>query len=361
MHITFRFSILIILISTLFISCEDDKEDQTEVVQNSERIYAVDISSYPELNEASTVFYDLAGNASSLLDLLAESGVNTIRLRLWVNPSNSHSSLSEVTAFSQILKSKGFKIWLTLHYSDTWADPGNQTIPSAWESQTLSELVSTVYNYTTVVVNAIDPEYIQIGNEINSGIMHPVGNLNNGNDSFLQLMTAGIDAVRDYNPTTKIIIHFAGIEGSPWFYDQLDTLDYDVIGLSYYPIWHGKSLLDVESQLKFLASSHNKEVIIAETAYPFTLDFNDYTNNIVGLNSQLITPLYPATPIGQKNFLQKIKTISTGFEAGLGFCYWGAELVAWKGEQATDASPWENQALFDFDNQALPALDVFGD
>lgn len=81
----------------------------------------------------------------------------------------------------------------------------------------------------------------------------------------------------------------------------------------------------------------------------------------MGLYSQLILPQFPATPQGQKEFISRINSISTGFEKGLGFCYWGAELVAWKGDQATDASPWENQALFDFNNRALPVLESFNE
>ncbi len=113
--------------------------------------------------------------------------------------------------------------------------------------------------------------------------------------------------------------------------------------------------------MQYLSKTYNKKILIAETAYPFTLEWNDWTNNIVGLEEQLILPKYPATIEGQKKFIRQIKILTKEeVENGMGFCYWGAELIAWKGNQSTDASSWENQALFDFDNKALPVLREFG-
>lgn len=108
-----------------------------------------------------------------------------------------------------------------------------------------------------------------------------------------------------------------------------------------------------------LIQTYQKDILIAETAYPFTLDWNDWTNNIVGSEEQLILPEYPATAEGQKAFIKQIKTLSKEVDNGIGFSYWGAELIAWKGSQSKEASPWENQALFDFDNRALPVLSEF--
>jgi arabinogalactan endo-1,4-beta-galactosidase len=108
-----------------------------------------------------------------------------------------------------------------------------------------------------------------------------------------------------------------------------------------------------------LSETHNKSILIAETAYPFTLEWNDWTNNIIGQNSQLILPHYPATIDGQRQFIHEIKSIVKRTKNGIGFCYWGAELIAWKGSQSTNASAWENQSLFDFNNKALPVLFEF--
>jgi arabinogalactan endo-1,4-beta-galactosidase len=277
-----------------------------------------------------------------------------------VNPANGHSGLEEVKQFSEELKNDGFKIWITLHYSDTWADPGHQQTPALWESASFDALKDSVYTYTKKVVCQIQPDYIQIGNEINSGFLHPYGNINNVSN-FKELLQKGIAAVRDNSNNTKIVLHYAGFENASWFFQQVNDIYYDIIGLSYYPIWHGKSITNLKDSITTLSIANHKEVIIAETAYPFTLNWNDWTNNIVGLESQLILPDFPATEIGQKNYVNRIHTMLKEIpnSKGIGFCYWGGELIAWRGSQATDGSAWENQALFDFQNHALPALEAF--
>ncbi len=307
-------------------------------------INAVDISNYPEIASSDPTFYDIDGNQSEFLTILKGHGVNTIRLRLWVNPINEHSSFEEVKLFSATLIAKGFKTWLTLHYSDTWADPGKQKTPSKWRDLDFTTLQDSVYSYTSKVVNELNPDYIQVGNEINSGILHPTGDIATSKSNFISLIKSGSQAIRDNTDHTKIILHFAGMEGAEWFFNQVNEIDYDIIGLSYYPIWHGKSLSDLQKTLAALSSIHDKEIVIAETAYPFTLNWNDWTNNIVGLEQHLILPEYPATPQGQQKFLNAIRDAIEEIDGGIGFCYWGAEVISWKGTQSTAASTWENQA-----------------
>lgn len=352
--------ILLILLILVLSSCNKD-ELNLPIPDNldSKFISAVDISRYPEITSYNPLFFDLGGTQKDFLDILKENKINTIRLRLWVKPDNEHSDFNEVKQFSQVLKSKGFRIWLSLHYSDTWADPGHQETPLQWQGIGYPALKDSVYNYTQKVVNKIHPDYIQIGNEINSGILFPFGNIDNEPENFKELLNAGITAVRKNSTNTKIILHYAGIKGANYFFNQVRSLDYDIIGLSFYPIWHGKSLDSLQNAMQVLTQNYNKNIVIAETAYPFTLDANDWTNNIVGLEEQLILPDFPATNEGQKNFVAQIKTITKNLNKGIGFCYWGAELIAWKGKQSTNASPWENQALFDFNNKALPALKEF--
>lgn len=327
--------------------------------ENLAFISAVDISKYPEISNTNQIFYDLDENQKDFLTLLKEKGINTIRLRLWVKPVNEHSGFNEVKQFSQTLKTHGFKTWLTLHYSDSWADPGQQNPPTQWQGISFSALKDSVYNYTKKVMQEMQPDYIQIGNEINTGILHPYGDLATNHQNFIELVQQGSLAVRERSMDCKIILHYAGIEHADWFFTQVNQIDYDIIGLSYYPIWHGKSLTALKTRMQELSNIHNKKILIAETAYPFTLEWNDWTNNIVGLDEQLILPEYPATPEGQRNFIRQIKTLTKELENGIGFCYWGAELIAWKGIQSTDASPWENQALFDFNNKALSVLNEF--
>ena len=343
----------------ILISCRKNDSNQSNENNSQEFVSAVDISRFPEISNSNPLFYDLEGNQNDFLTILKDNKINTIRLRLWVNPINEHSGFEEVKHFSQTLKSIGFKIWITLHYSDTWADPGNQIIPLNWTGLSFETLKDSVNEYTKKVVKEIEPNYIQIGNEINSGILHPHGDISSNIQNFISLIEEGCSAVRQNSQDCKIILHFAGLENSDWFFNELSSIDYDIIGLSYYPIWHGKSLDNLETTMQNLSLSFDKEILIAETAYPFTLGWNDLTNNIIGSDDHLILPEYPANVEGQRKFIKDLKTISEELANGIGFCYWGAELISWKGSQSTDASPWENQALFNFDNEALPVLSEF--
>lgn len=353
-----KLTILLCFLS--IVSCNKDSINEPYTPE-SKFISAVDISSYPQIRTSEPVFYDSDGASKDFITILKDKGINTIRLKLWVSPVNGHSGLSEVKQFSQEIKNNGFKIWLTLHYSDTWADPGQQQLPYLWQNISYTALKDSVYNYTKRVVTQIQPNYIQIGNEINSGFLHPHGLISNNINNLKELLQKGILAVRENSKSTKIILHYAGIESAEWFFGNLTTLDYDIIGLSYYPIWHGKSLVNLKSVMTNLSKIYYKDVVIAETAYPFTLNWNDLTNNIVGLESQLILPDFPATETGQKDFVKSIRKLTKEIpnNRGIGFCYWGAEAIAWKGKQATDGSTWENQAIFDFQNEALLVLEEF--
>lgn len=355
-------SCLIFFVSLALFSCQEKAVEESSLQKNKDSfISAVDISSYPEIAASGAVFYDLEGRQKDFLGILKEHGVNTVRLRLWVNPENTFYGFDKVKAFSESLKAEGFKVWLTVHYSDTWADPGHQKTPQQWQELSISDLKEQVYLYTEKIVTDIKPDYIQIGNEINNGFLHPKGHFDIHFQNFRELMTQAIQAVRSSREETQIMLHFAGIEGSKWFFDKVSDLDYDIIGLSYYPKWHGKSLDNLGTTLSALTQSFNKPVMVAETAYPFTLGWNDWTNNIIGGEDQLILPDFPATPQGQKDFINAVKQVVLNTEKGIGICYWGAELIAWKGDKAKDGSPWENQALFDFDNKALPVVEVFED
>ncbi|MGB0978794.1 MAG: glycosyl hydrolase 53 family protein, partial [Croceimicrobium sp.] len=231
--------------------------------------------------------------------------------------------------------------------------------PAAWNNLSLSTLQDSLYHYVYRVSRLLKPDIIQIGNEINAGFLWPYGDRWQQPASFKTLLDTAILAARAAHSSGEIMLHYAGInQGALDFFEDLAEFDFDIIGLSYYPIWHGKSLLELENTLDALSAKYRQSLMIAETAYPFTLDWNDWTNNIVGLEDQLI-PGFPASPAGQANFIKEIRRIVEANPKGLGFGYWGGELVAWKGAQASDASPFENQALFNFNNRALPVQSVF--
>jgi arabinogalactan endo-1,4-beta-galactosidase len=359
-----KYQLLFFLI--LLFSCKNTTtlttEDEEIIIPSTDTFYnAVDISYYPTIQKKGLTFYNRNGTQRNFLQILKENGVNTIRLRLWHSPKDEHASFKEVESFSKELKSLEFKVWLTVHYSDTWADPGNQTIPKAWQNASYAVLKDSVYTYTSKIMNSIEPDIIQIGNEIDPGILLPIGDISTNKTQFLALLEKGISAVRNHNSETKIMIHKADSKNASWFFDILKPLDYDLIGVSYYPKWHGKDLNVFKNQLQILDNTYSQNIVLAETSYPFTLDWNDNTNNVIGDNSQIIYPLFPATLEGQKKYLLEIKTLIKSLKKGVGFGYWGAEWVAFNGKTATDGSSWENQALFDFDLKATPALEVFKD
>ncbi len=340
-------------------SCKKEKDSAAPVTPDDNFIRGADLSYLPEIEKTPAVYYDLNNTPKDCLSILKENGCNTIRLRLWYNPDTEQSSLQEVSAFAQKIKQQNLKILLSIHYSDTWADPGQQAPPKTWAGLTTASLSDSIYNYTKRVVNLIKPDYIQIGNEINSGFVWETGRLTN-TASFITLLKSGIRAVRENNINTRIILHYAGTIGAKDFYSllKINTVDYDIVGLSYYPIWHGKNLSLLQTTMTELNALTQKPIIIAETAYPFTLEWNDYTNNILGLPSQIMTE-YPATPAGQLSFMQALIFRIKNSPGGAGFCYWGGEWVAYKGNTSSSGSPWENQALFNFSNKALPVLEAF--
>ncbi len=355
----YRYLIFILFLALACSKPDPDMPDPFEV--DFSLVRAADLSQLPKILETSNAaYFNAEGEYEELLTTFKINGGNTVRLKLWHTPGDGYSGFEDVKAFAKEIEAEGLKVWLTVHYSDTWADPGSQTTPAAWQGLSFEQVKDSMYAYTARIINEIGPEYIQIGNENNSGILFPHGKISSNQAQFKELLATGLQAVRDNDPEVQTIIHFAGISGSTWFYDIVGDLDFDLIGLSYYPFYHGKNLDLLTQTINNLAATHDKDVIIAETAYPWTLDWNDWTNNIVGSDDDLILPDYPATPEGQKDFINTIKQIVTDADRGVGFCYWGAELIAFDGPESQDGSPWENLALYGFNNRALPVMEAFG-
>lgn len=348
-------TIILYIFFILFVSCTHENNNIAD--EDSIEIRGADMSLLPELRKSGLTFFNENDKPEDMLKTLKNAGVNVVRLRLWHNPSELTSGFQSVKNIADEIKKSGMKVLITVHYSDSWADPGKQTKPAKWKNLDFNTLKDSVYQYTKKIMNEINPEYIQIGNEINSGMLWPDGKINNPGQ-MKQLISSGISAVREVNKSTAVIIQFAGIKSSDWFYSQISDLDYDIIGLSYYPIWHGKNLDTLKNTMVNLSDKFGKKIFIAETSYPFTLSWNDATTNIIGSESQIL-PEFPPTPAGQKNFLLKLKEIVSSIDKGAGFCYWGTEWVSFKGKESTTGSSWENQALWDFTNSALPAMEVY--
>lgn len=338
------------------------------VTQASLTYRGADLSFLPEIESAGTLFYNSNGQAQDALTIMKQAGMNLVRLRLWYAPATVHSGLGEVESFAQRIKTAGLSWLLDFHYSDTWADPGAQTIPLAWQALSYTILLDSVYAYTFRVMNDLKtrgtlPAIVQIGNETNSGMLWNTGRVGGSYDvnwpQYAALVKKGIDAVKAVDPTIKVMLHFAGTNGAPWYFGNLQTqgVNYDIIGISFYPWWHNRDLTGLQSDLNSLATTYNKDILIAETAYPFTVAWNDNTNNSVGAGTAMLAG-YPATTDGQFKFLTDLRTTVHNIPGnhGIGICYWAPDWVAFRGTAATNGSSWENLALFDFSNKALPAM-----
>lgn len=162
----------IYLLYFLFFSCNKTGSNNA-IAQNPLPLRGAEISFLPQVRQSGMVTKNLNGAPEDMLTTLANAGANAFRIKLWVNPADGHAGFDEVKTLAEEVKSKGLKVWLTVHYSDSWADPGQQTKPAAWASLSFDALKDTMYNYTARVVSQINPDYIQIGNEINGGLLWP--------------------------------------------------------------------------------------------------------------------------------------------------------------------------------------------
>ena len=338
----------------------------------SKFILGADISFLQQIEQYGGVFSE-QGISRDLPQLLSANGFNTVRLRLWHTPAEGWNDLERTQSMARRIRDAELDLFLDIHYSDTWADPGNQTKPVMWEGLSFSSLKDSVYMYTYRVIDALvtqgtPPRQVQLGNEIIQGLLWNEGRVGGSFDTpdqwgqLTQLLQAAIDGVKDGSgeESIDVVIHIdrgGDVEGATWFFDHLldNGLDFDTIGLSYYPWWHG-TFEDLEQTLNTLTVRYSKPIVIVETAYPWTLGWFDDTNNIVGLPEQLL-PEYEATPEGQSRYiaelLQCVRNASLGLGAGV--IYWAPEYISVLGV----GSPWENLALFDEHGDALIGLQAF--
>ena len=338
--------------------------------EDSPMLKGADLSFLPAIEEAGGIFKS-EGIPGDALTILADHGLNSVRLRLWHTPPDGHSSLAETLALAQRVKAAGMHLLLDLHYSDTWADPGHQTKPAAWATLDFPTLADSVRTYTRDVLRAFQavgaaPDILQLGNEITPGFLWPDGRVGNSDNTpeqwsrFATLLGAASAGVADAFPEggfPEIMIHIdrGGDNGAcRWFFDKLlaEEVTFDLIGLSYYPWWHG-TLADLDTNLDDLAVRYGKDVVLVETAYPWTLGWFDDTHNYVGLPEHLL-PGYPATPTGQKDFLEVVMTMVRDIpdDRGRGVYWWAPEWITAPGL----GSAGENLTWFDEQGEVLPAV-----
>lgn len=348
----------------------------------------VDLSYVNEIEDHGGVYRD-SSKVRDPYRILKDHGANLVRLRLWHNPDwvrtvygnqqkTLYSGYADVEKSVRRAKSLGMAVNLDFHYSDTWADPGNQKPPAAWQNITsLQVLKDSVYQYTYSVLNRLNakglmPEMVQIGNETNcgmmiSGIKTGFPKLDGCNEYWQNLgavINSAIAAVREVsaksNVKIKIALHVADPKNLDWWFGKITTSgavnDFDILGMSYYPLWHTTVSFDnLPALIIQLKSKYKKQVMILETAYPWTTDYTDSYSNLFG--SQAPLAAYPFTKEGQYKFMVDLcqRTLKAG---GSGVMYWEPAYISSQAKtQWGTGSPWENCTLFDFSGNALSSID----
>ncbi len=392
-------NILLILLLILGFSCKDKRVSGSDVPISDpkskyhqftpdEFVMGADLSYVNQIEDHGGVYRD-SGKVRDPFLIMKEHGCNLVRVRLWNNPvwvrdvygnANTplYSGFADVLKTIQRAKTQGMSVNLTFQYSDFWADPGTQTPPAAWANITdLQVLKDSVYNYTFSVLNKLNhlglmPEMVQIGNETNCGMMMTgtksgFPDLNGCNNHWQELgsvINSGIKAVRDVSAQsaikTQIALHVADPKNVDWWFGQITTSaavsDFDIIGMSYYPLWHTTiAFSDLPALITKLKNTYNKKVMILETSYPWTTEYDDSYNNQFGGQTPLTG--YPFTKAGQTKFLVDL-TQNVLNAGGSGVMYWEPD---WITSQMKD--PWgtgssmENCTFFDFSGNAIPSID----
>ncbi|RRR98644.1 glycoside hydrolase family 53 protein [Glycomyces terrestris] len=367
-------------------------------------IRGADVSMTAEIEARGAVFR-AAGAERDLFELLAETGVNWIRLRLWVDPRDESgepymggtNDLATTIALARRAKAAGQRLLLDLHYSDFWTDPKKQSVPKSWRGLAGEALRARVHDWTAEVLAALAdagayPDMVQVGNEITNGMLWPEGRIPRfldaerrfaaedpaAFDRLAGLLAAGAAAVRE-SGAARVMLHLdcggANELYRGWF-DQATVrgLDYDVIGLSYYPYWHG-TLDDLGANLNDLALRYGKDLVVVETAYAWT-DARPEGHHQVFTAALAEGCGYEVSPAGQAAFLRDLyaTVAAVPHGRGLGIVYWEpawlpVDGTTWAsragmeyGDDVVDeaGSSWANQALFDFGGEALPSLRALG-
>lgn len=335
-----------VIIQLLFGFCNS----KTELENNIKYQFAkgADVSWLPQMEASGYKFRNQDGQEEDCMKILKDHGINSIRLRTFVNPSddkiNGHCGKNETVAMALRAKKMGMRIMIDFHYSDSWADPSKQRKPTAWEGLDFPTLLSYLYQYTFEVMTAlknaeVTPEWIQVGNEIPGGMIYPEGSVDNW-IQLAQLINKGYDAIKTVFPMAKVILHLDqgnNNERYRWWFDQATAhgAKYDIIGLSYYPYWlegspdYTLSVDDLKKNMNDLAVRYGKEVMVVEIGGEDTKAQNTY-NMLVAVQQQV-----KQVPLSK----------------GLGVFYWEPE----------GARNWSNYSLSAWSKDGKPtrALEAF--
>jgi len=393
----------IILTATLSYAGTNEKSIIINPITNmpDDFIKGVDASMLPEIEKNGGIFYDVNGKKRDCLEILKSHGVNYVRIRIWNDPvlhedikdssgnvlykkgegvGGGNNDVKTAISLAKRAKAAGLKVFLDFHYSDFWADPKTQTKPYQWANLSFDDVQKELYNFTKQVLedmkkNNVTPGMVQIGNELNNGMVWPDGKTwkessdttIGGYDGLTALLTQGSKAVREVcGKKTKIVIHLANGGDNALYTRVFDKIvekkvDFDVIGLSFYPYWHGP-MIDLKSNMDKLVDRYKKEVVVAETSYAYTLEDGDNFANVFGAKEELAGS-YKSTVQGQatevRDIMENVCRVKS--HKGLGVFYWEPDWIPVKGTgwKIGEGNAWDNQAMFDFKGKALASLDVF--
>lgn len=327
----------------------------TSVARASDYAVGADLSFLKQAEDEGFTFKD-NGVAKPGIQIFKDHGYNWIRLRIFNNPTKLPNGRQYTIALAQQAKNLKFKILLDFHYSDTWADPGKQTIPQAWLGMSHAQMAEAVFTFTRDTIAAfanagVMPDMVQIGNEITNGMLWPDGRLPQNWDNFadfLQAGIAGVEAGKGMLPKCQIMIHIdkgGDKVATAKFFDKLETyhLNFDVIGQSYYPWWQG-SLYDLRDNLIFMSEKYQKKIFIVETAYNWKP--TEYLSD---------PPPFAESPEGQKDFLDELNRIvmTTPNGLGMGVFWWEPAVAPRAGGDIV------SRGMFDQSGNSLPVLTVY--
>lgn len=342
-----------------------------------------DLSSLAKNENFGAVYRDTDGSVADPVGLLAGEGMNLARFKVWVDPADGYNTGARVAAAAARAEAAGMDVMIDFHYSDRWADPGTQRTPAAWEGASPAEMAGLLAEHTRDVLTTVRDagatvDYVQLGNEINPGMMWPHGQTWDVDpddgvsepqwDNLAAFLTAGHDATKEVFPQARTFLHLTninrGIDSLTWWFDEVTArgVPFDLIGLSYYGYWHG-SFADLQGAVSDLSARYDRDVVILEVAYPFTLDDDaPAAGNIIDQPSELVDG-YPATEAGQAAWFRAVQDVvaSAPGGRGLGVVYWEPAWTAvdgggWDPEDPTSGNAWENQAMFGFDDRLLPLV-----
>jgi arabinogalactan endo-1,4-beta-galactosidase len=335
-------------------------------------VRGADISSLKKSEDKGGVYAYEDGTQADALKILRDHGLNYGRLRVWVKSPDGYHGKSQLLEMAKRLKRQEIKLLVDFHYADSWADPGKQPKPAAWKDLDLEGLKQALYDHTYDVCISLKkqgtpPDMVQIGNEITNGMLWPDGKNDKSFDNLAALLKEGYCAARDCSPETRVMLQLdngCNNQMYRWWFDNIIQLEvpFDLIGVSYYPYWHG-TLTDLHNNLNDIAARYDKDLIVVETAYPFAPGNPDNKGDLIAFEKY---PDYPFSPKGQAHMLADIMDIVRAVPKGrgLGVVWWDATWIStpgngWDPFDPVSPNNWENQALFDFDHRALPALNLF--